>query len=380
MRTFDLFLLLLCSSFVAAKIEERSHSSSTAISQQTRKLENVNNYYDFDVTSWSMLAGDCFRVKVVQQNNDDSNDDGNSYFYHGSYRAQFKRYISYYLCDNSSKNGNSCKMFVTDIQTYLDTTVNFVQTYCSKCQASCSRRRNEEENNDNNYEVAVSDCNTCSKQCQPMSSGTSDETNAINYLDCEESYNDGELQYYSAPQCGNVDIGQIFLVIGQFYDEECTIKLNSDESSSKFGFSYNYNVFETVEQMKIDCSVNPSFCSEVLEASVYCDETTGAVANNNNNNNNNQEYSKLCKAAVQAGHTHTYYKKPYYKKVPTKAIVIPLVVLAVLFSFLSYTYYVRHQRDRSQDSTLLEEDNDYKLANGDGINTKNDASDLPIIS
>lgn len=372
----SLALLLLCvkpGNVLSSSLLDNGMNTNNNNMRQLEDNANDNNSYntDFDYNTYNMMqSGNCFRTKIISENDDD----GNAYFYNGAYRAQFSRYTSFYLCSSSSNrnNNNNCKMFVTDLQTYLQTTVQYVQNYCSACQNTCNNRRRTEEN------AVTVDCSTCNKQCKSYYEAEASNSNndALNFLECQESYNDGELQYYSAPQCGNVDLGQ-YIMIGQFYDNECTIKLNSDDAGSKFGLSYSYDAFETIANIQIDCSKSYDVCYELTSSSIHCDSSSSY-------DENNEESSKLCRSAQQAGAVYTYYKKPFYAKFHVKALLLVILILVTIFSFLSYTYYTRHQRDKlMMESNNDNTDVDYKLApssnnNYDGSMGK--ASDLPTIN
>jgi hypothetical protein len=366
----------------------------TCSTSNSRYLEDAGNDYAFDVTPYSVQTGSCFRLKQIN----DNDDDGNAYFYNGAYRAQYTRYTSFYLCGNSKNNNNNnnnlsnCKMFVTDLPTYLEMSVNFLQTYCTTCQATCRRSRQRVLNEDGEQDQqqqqqqysATADCNTCSKQCKSLVSDSSNGNSAINYLQCDKSYNDGDLQYYSAPQCGNPDLGQ-YAIIGQFYDEDCTIKLNNDEAGSKFGLSYSYGIFDTVMSSKINCASNEQYCTALASSAINC-----GIGDDDNNLDDNG--SKLCRSAQQAAAVYTYYKKPFAKRFHIKAFLLIFLVLGTLTAFLSYTYFVRHNRERlpkilddqvdnihtnnSDNNNNTHVTGDYKLSSADGTT----ASDLPVIN
>ena len=96
-----------------------------------------------DLSMFQLHTGVCFRVKMES----DNDDDGNSYFYNGAYRAQYSRYISYQLCSETY----GCQDYVTDLDDYLENTVNYVQNLCNSCAKTCGRlRRLEEEQDDDN--------------------------------------------------------------------------------------------------------------------------------------------------------------------------------------------------------------------------------------
>lgn len=286
-------------------------------------------------TTTTISQGNCFRMKIKNDNNDD---DGNSYFYNGAYRAQYKRYLSYQVCTSSSSSSDSsssssCHEYVSGLEEYLEQAVPFVQTYCGACASNCGYTYNGgrflEENT----------CKTCLSKCKLLlnSSGAAG-TDESTYLDCQaaaagnnnnggEEEGDGAMEYYTAPQCEKDQV-----VIGHFYDNECTLKTSTltDE-----GFSYN--TFRTLSSLALSCATedggddDDSACANLLANAVQCDT-------------DEQNDASLCKAAAAAARINTYYTQPFYKKVPITLIFILLFSLSVGLGFLVYTYFVRHQR------------------------------------
>ena len=297
-------------------------AASTTV--RVRRLEdqqgnnNANRYGSGQV----VRAGPCFRMKIAE----DNDDDGNSYFYNGAYRSQYQRYMAFFVCQSSYDEGDSnCQEYVADLDTYLEMTVETTQNVCQACRNQC-RRRMEEEGQGQEQGNVVVNCQTCASECELLmyGGGGNDESQ---YLQCQESYNDGELQYYTAPQCDNNG----GLSIGYFYDDECTIKANSAPQD----LGLEYNTFQTIERIGLDCSNAGDLCDQLTDGASYCQ--AGYY-------NEEQEDRALCKAAATAEMEHTYYKKPFWKKMHIPGILLLLALLCALFSFLSYTYYVRHTR------------------------------------
>jgi hypothetical protein len=264
---------------------------------------------------------------------EDNDDDGNSYFYNGAYRSQYERYMAFFICEqNGSGYEGNCQEYVTDLNTYLEMTVEAVQNVCQACQNQCRRRRLEEEEGqqgerqqqDNN--VAVN-CQTCTNECGALLYGGGGGNDESQYLECQESHNDGELQYYTAPQCGKDGS----LSIGYFYDDECTVKASSVAQD----LGLEYNIFQAIERIGLDCSNGDDLCDQLTDDAAYCQ--AGYY-------NEEQEDRNLCKAAKAAETEHIYYKKPMWKKMHLPGILILVALVCALFSFLSYTYYVRHTR------------------------------------
>ena len=163
-----------------------------------------------------------------------------------------------------------------------------------------------------------------------MNSNGNNGLDEADYIDCQEKANNGggDIEYYTAPQCENGEV-----VIGHFYDEECTIKTSTLQDE---GFSYN--TFRTIEKLQLDCSIaDESPCKDIFNNAIYCGDDEA----------DDEDASRLCKAAKSAARVYTYYRKPLYKKVPIIPIVLLIVVLGTGFGLLSYTYYVRHRRHSS---------------------------------
>ncbi|GKY99540.1 hypothetical protein MPSEU_000908100 [Mayamaea pseudoterrestris] len=278
---------------------------ATAVSEaslsMTRRLEDANSY-----AKYRLQSGPCFRIKIAENNDDD----GNSYFYNGAYRAQYSTYMSYEICSNES---NDCKSYVSDLSTYLESTVTLVQDLCESCQASCRRSLRNLENQGDDGAAGSVDCSSCSSVCQSIqNSNGGDETQ---YLECQKSdqQSDDGIQYYIAPQCEDG-----VLVIGQFYDNECLIK--ASKGLSDFG----YATFGAIQAGKFDCSYDDT-CTDLVDESTSCYGSE----------------SKLCRAAANASRVKAYKKR--HKKMPVAFIVISALFFSGAFCFLSYTYYVRHK-------------------------------------
>lgn len=285
---------------------------------------NDGDNYNGDLSAFTITQGHCFRMKI-ENNNDD---DGNEYFYNGAYRSQYKRYISYLMCMTGT---STCHEYVVELNEYLEQTVPFVQNWCAACASSCRRQLHGYRDLEDADGMNV-DCSTCANDCKMLNSDKGNSGNdESDYIGCQAAANDGDgMQYYTAPQCENDHI-----VIGRFYDDECTIKTTTSADS---GFSYN--TFATIERMNIPCKAdNSNTCRELYENNVASCEN-GVADNADEDQNSNS----ICKAAAASGRVYTYYKKPLFKKTPIVLLVVAVFALGFLVGFLSYTYYVRHRR------------------------------------
>ena len=321
------FLLLCLVNLCLCEVQSSELTNVKNILQRQRLLEegqpNDGDNYNGDLSAFTISQGHCFRMKI-ENNNDD---DGNAYFYNGAYRSQYKRYISYLMCMTGT---NTCHEYVIDLNDYLEQTVPFVQTWCAACAASCRRQLHGSRGLEDADGMNV-DCSTCSSDCKMLNSDKGNSGNdESEFIGCQAAANDENgMQYYTAPQCENDHI-----VIGRFYDDECTIKTTTSADS---GFSYN--TFATIERMAIPCNAdNSETCGELYENNVaFCENGVAENADDQNANN-------ICKAAAASGRVYTYYKKPLFKKTPIVVLTVALCALGCLIGFLSYTYYVRHRR------------------------------------
>jgi hypothetical protein len=301
--------------------------------------ENNNNaaanaYYS------SLQQGPCFNVKIQ----DEEDEEGNSYFYNGAYRAQYQRYISFTACIAAENEGEaeSCSLFVSDLEDFIEPAVEYLQNYCATCLQTCRRNLRfleDQEQQGENYAVSV-DCSSCSDQCSYQYTDYE-----INNLECQEAQDDngnrrldedGDLQYYTAPGCYN---GQV--VIGKFYDDECSIKASMIQQE--------YPLFDALSQFRMDCSNNNQVCQELLNGAVSCADA---------NNGGDDDIKKLCNSASHATRARTYARKRKWYQRPGTWFALFLLAAAVVgaLGFLSYTYYVRHKSSRKVPLASLDQE------------------------
>jgi hypothetical protein len=289
-----------------------------------RHLDQQDAYANYHVTE-----GTCFRVKVPSQ----TDDDGNAYFYNGAYHAQFTRYTSFQLCVNGKNSkSSSCSEYVTTLDQYVQTGTAYLYNLCNNCLNQCGNRRNLQDNggdgNNQAQEFTVT-CSSCPSTCSTiLQNNNADESQ---YLQCQQSHEDGDIAYYSGPQCNG---GQV--VIGTFYDNECTYKAELKSSN----LNVDYTLFQTLQSTTIDCSTG--YCNDFMYDAIDC---LNVEANSDND--------KVCKTAVKATEVQYYARK---RKARVHAgLYLFAVVLASGFAFLSYTYYIRHRRAHRVPMAKLDE-------------------------
>jgi hypothetical protein len=205
---------------------------------------------------------------------------------------------------------------------------------CNACLAYCRRQLEDEggeeegdEDGGGEYNYQSLDCSTCSKQCSNLNNnnGGADETE---YLECQDAYEDGDIQYYSAPQCGSNNN----IIIGLYYDEECTVK-----TSKELDYGFTYPTFNLIQEACIDCV--DGLCEDLYDESLHC---VNGYNKNQNADNNDMPVCRTYKSMED----RTYSKRR--KQLKFMPFVILAVVLVSLFIFGSYTYYVRHKNPLSE--------------------------------
>lgn len=296
-----------------------------AVASDVRVLEEQGYQYIEDFSAYYAKYSTCFKVKI-QDNNDDQVE-GNSYFYNGKYHAQYNTYAAFKLCEDNSCGEDVCDSsigYVTDLQNYLEQNVEFVQEYCNACD-QCRRRHLED--GDEGYAV---DCDNCADKCSLYNAGGDGEDEA-NYLDCQESFNDGDIQYYQAPACVN---GKI--VMGLFYDDECTVNTKVDPA-----IDFNYNTFGTVEEICTSCDGNDEVCANLYEDSVHCN---GATAFNENEDNG------MCKKFYNNVREVTYAKRK--NDLNFWGPILTGIFLIFGCGFCAQTYYIRHRNKNVDEKSL----------------------------
>lgn len=318
-----------------------SASSSRGVTTPRLLQDATGNTYTYldDLTGYALQYSNCVRVKIPQDNDDDAVE-GNTNFYGGSYRAQYSIFATFHVCgDGSYNNNNQCGTcdygveYATEVNTFLETGLDYWGNYCDACQNQCGGRRLEE---DAEEEVQV-DCNTCSDSCTNYyQAGDDDNGNdETQYMECEEGIYEDDMQLYYGPSCS--DDGQ--LVIGVFYDDECTIKTKHDIPE------FDYYKFGTVETGCIDCSSEngAETCTDLYDEALHCF---------NGKDQTGKDDMSACSTVKKALTSYDYggVKKRKSGADTFLKVFITMLMLSFVggFFFLSYTYYIRHNGEKGQ--------------------------------
>ncbi|KAL7509034.1 hypothetical protein ACHAXN_007997 [Cyclotella atomus] len=293
------FLSTLIGASVASAFADAKFS---ALPQATRYLEDANgNSYAYldDISNYSIQYSSCVRVKLPNEYDDDQAE-GNVNYYNGRYHAQYKRYATFHLCrsDGMQCTCDDSVEYTTEMNQFLQNSLNYFDNYCAN--GNCK-----------NY--------------------YSDDGDESEYLECAAGHQDEDgTQYYYAPQCDENSNG---VVIGVFYDEECTIKTKNSAPDLK------YYKFQTVVNNCVDCG-EAGYCNDLYQEAYHC--KNGAEASGKEDNELN-----VCSTVKKYLYNHDY-SSVRTRKSGEKAflkVFFSLLTLSVIGSalFLTYTYYIRHR-------------------------------------
>lgn len=311
---------------------------------EIRQLQDGSSYtYLDDLTGYSVQYANCIRAKIPQENDDDAVD-GNVNFYNGAYRAQYQIYATFHLCGDGSSS-DQCSVcdydveYTTDVNSFLETSMNYWDNYCDSCMNNCRRRKLEDNAANEEEEVDCSECNACKN----YGNSNNDDGDETNYLDCQAGIEEDGMQLYYGPQCS--DDGEI--VIGVYYDDECTIKTNHDSPNN-----FNYYKFGTLSEGCINCSTNQGAesCTDLYGEAYHCV---------NGNDKTGQDNEMNACAKVKAALRDVDYSNVKKRHSGADAFLKMFFVLLLFgmiggFFFLSYTYYIRHTGDKT--GSLLSSD------------------------
>jgi hypothetical protein len=290
---------LLGTAAMAATADAKSFNALPVV---TRHLEDENgNSYAYldDISGYSIQYSSCVRVKLPNQYDDDQAE-GNVNYYNGRYHAQYQRYATFHLCrsDGMQCSCDESVEYTTEMNQFLQNSLNYFDNYCAN--GDCKNYFN-----DNEGEAA--------------------------YLECSEGHQDEDgVQYYYAPQCDESSNG---VVIGVFYDEECTIKTKNSAPDLK------YYKFQTVENKCVDCG-DAGYCNDLYQESYHCQNGNEARGKDDNDLN-------VCSTVKKYLYNHDY-SSVRTRKSGEKAflkVFFSLMALSIIGSaiFLTYTYYIRHR-------------------------------------
>jgi hypothetical protein len=338
-------LLSLVGAATAAVSAAASSSSITAVAASsplsrrtsTRTLNDADgNTYAYlqSLYGYSLKYSHCVRVKIPQEYDDDAVE-GNVNFYNGRYHAQYSIYATFHVCGDgnygSSSQCSACDFdveYAAPMDEYLESSMQYWQRACENDGSSSSCSTFDNENDD-------------------------DESQ---YTECVAAFQEDGMQLYYGPQCS--DDGGI--VIGVFYDNECTIKTKHESPS------LDYLKFGVVQSGCVDCSSDQgqNTCTNLYGEAYHC------MSGQDQRGQNDQ--MSVCSTVKKAMTSVDYsgVKKRHSGKDLFVKVFISFLTLSLIgmLLFFSYSYYYRHklaERERMEMDHQISSA-DYNMAGYEG--------------
>jgi hypothetical protein len=344
--------LFTAAAAAASSTASAATSTNSILSNTPRILQSTSDTYTYlnDLSSYSLSYSSCIRVKIPEENDDDTVE-GYANFYNGKYHARYAMYVTFHVCDTSNYNKNTqcgtCDYnaeYALEASEYLETTMEYWQNYCNECQNACGGRRLSSPNFMMGRELEDNNgvnCNTCSNECNTYNKGGDNNNDESAYTECQAAYQEDGMQLYYGPMCS--DSGEI--VIGVFYDEDCSIKTKYDAPA------LNYYKFSTVQSNCLSCASNGGnnnngeggSCTNLYGNAFHC-------VNGKDKTGKNDEMS-VC-STVKKALTSVDYSGVKKRSSGNGFLKVFFALLAISFVgavvFLTYAYYIRHRGEKSQ--------------------------------
>jgi len=242
-----------------------------------RRLNDADEEYEINISGYSVKFEKCQFVKSYDDELAEEEDSETV--------LATKRFVIFKLCpdDSCSSCNYNYGEYMIDLDTYLQTTVNYMQELqeemCNQCDENCAQDEDEEEDNDDNRRRLEVDCDSCQEECYKIENMEDNGyIDATEYLECAQIVegNDDNEGYFAGPMCASSGTK---IKIGVFEDEDCNIL---DNSKNIDDYLYNDDGY----QVKL---------SHALLKTVYADTCISCLVveeedeNDNDDGNNNDE-------------------------------------------------------------------------------------------
>jgi len=193
----------------------------------TRALEEEE--VEVDITGYSLKFQQCQFVKTYS---DDLAEDEDAATVLATQRFVIFRLCPSDYCDSCNANYGE---YVIDLETYLQTTVEYQQELqeamceaCEECFNDDGAAEEEEEEDEDGgrkrRKLVDVDCDTCYDECQKIENMEENGyVDATNFLECQMIYDpedDGKAALYAGPICASYGSK---IKIGVFKDEDCMV-------------------------------------------------------------------------------------------------------------------------------------------------------------
>jgi len=255
--------------------------------KQTRKLDDAA---EVDVTGYSVKFQQCQFVKTYSDDMAENEDSATV--------LATQRFVIFRLCPDSACD--SCNYnygeYIIDLDTYLQSTVEYQQeiqeAMCEACEECYAEEEEEEEAEDEDEDgrkrkLVTADCDTCYDECQKIENMEDNGyLDATNFLECQQIYDpedDGGAALYAGPICASYGTK---IKIGVFKDEDCMMVDSTKEVE-------DYLMSDEGYQMKL---------SHALLKTIYAEDTCYSCLAENDGDDDDAaaENSEMCQALYEA--------------------------------------------------------------------------------
>lgn len=271
---------------------------------ENSQLRRLEDEVEVDITSYSIKFEKCQFVKQYgggEGNKNNNNNNKNNAAVDTILSTQ--RFVIFRLCPNNSCS--SCNYeygeYIVDMETYLQTTLEFKQQqqeqYCQNCEACANNNADGDGNaNDdaaaaNNQAAANVNCDTCYDECQNIENMEENGyADAAEYTECQMVYDnesdDNRKVYYAGPMCTSSGTR---IKIGLFLDEDCSTLDSSAEIDQYLKNNDGYNIKLSYHLLK-----------QVFPEDDCVASCTKEDENQNDDANANVEISEVCQNLYEA--------------------------------------------------------------------------------
>lgn len=252
-----------------------------------RSLEDYNEYFQYDLSEFSLRFDRCQYVKMFDDN---LAQDGDS-----DTPLAIKHFAVFRLCPSDTCTSSCSPVFgryVTEVEDYLQYTIQqqekAFENMCNNCQEKC--------NEDGQY------CSGCGKLCyRYYNLESSGYVDAANFVQCQKldidnggngnNNGDDEVQLYIGPRCSQ-DGNRI--LIGLFNDEDCLDPYTDEDPEDYLGAQISYHLLSHTYQedgtLCLSCMEDPDdendgdaqdadyvneMCEDIYNLAAKCESKNG---------------------------------------------------------------------------------------------------------
>jgi len=150
-----------------------------------RRLNDADEEYEINISGYSVKFEKCQFVKSYDDELAEEEDSETV--------LATKRFVIFKLCpdDSCSSCNYNYGEYMIDLETYLETTVNYMQELqeemCNQCDENCQEDEEEEEDNDDNRRRLEVDCDSCQEECYKIENMEDNGyIDATEFLECQQ--------------------------------------------------------------------------------------------------------------------------------------------------------------------------------------------------